>query len=227
MDIENLKPYKTVFSVAFISTIIMLVIIPLQIIVFVVTKIPNSIPEWYYLYNNNLVIGLFHTDLFILVDNILISIIYLALYHSLKNTNKGLLQIGIMLGLIGIAAYISSNKTFEMLRLSQEYVRATDNNMRLLLETTGKSVLAGWQGTAFDTYYVLNGIALLIISILMFRSKIYNKTTAIWGLVSGILMMVPSTAGIIGLVFSILSLIPWYIFSIRFAIVFKTIRRSI
>jgi hypothetical protein len=28
------------------------------------------------------------------------------------------------------------------------------------------------------------------------------------------LMMIPSTAGMIGLVFSLLSLIPWYVFSI-------------
>jgi len=77
-------------------------------------------------------------------------------------------------------------------------------------------LLREWQGTAFDSYYVLNGITLLIVSILMYKSTIFNKVTATWGLISAVLMTVPSTAGMIGMIFSLLSLVPWYVFSIRF-----------
>jgi hypothetical protein len=221
MGDEQLKNYKSLLQIAFAATIAMLVIIPAQILVFSLTKIPSDIVGWYRLFHTNLIIGLFHSDFFILINNILISVIYLALYQTLKDTNKGLLQAGIMLGLVGIAAYISSNKTFELLSLSKQYYMATDAQSRMLIEAAGTASMAGWQGTAFDTYYVLNGIALLLISIVMFKSPRYSKRTAAWGLAAGIFMAVPSTAGTLGLVFSLLSLIPWYVFSIKFAAVFK------
>jgi hypothetical protein len=151
---------------------------------------------------------------------VLIVIIYLAFYDSLKDINKGIMQIGIVLGFIGIAAYISSNKTFELLKLSHEYFQTNDNNQKQILEAAGKASLIGWQGTAFDTYYVLNGIALFCISLVMLKSNNYKKATAIWGLIAAIFMVIPSTAGIVGLIFSLLSLIPWYIFSIMFCKVF-------
>jgi len=221
MNTEKLKNYRLLFRTAFAAVIIMLIIIPIQIVVFSLTKIPGTVPEWFTLFHTNPVIGFFHSDFFILINNILIAVIYLALYHTLKDTRKGLLQTGIMLGLVGIAAYISSNKTFELLSLSNQYFSAPDEQTKSMLEAAGKASLVSWQGTAFNTYYVLNGITLLIISILMFKSSLYNKATATWGLLSGIFMMVPSTAGIIGLVCSLLSLIPWYIFSIRYAVIFR------
>jgi hypothetical protein len=44
--------------------------------------------------------------------------------------------------------------------------------------------------------------------------------------VTGVLMIVPSTAGTVGLVFSLLSLIPWYVFAIRFARVFRRLAKA-
>ncbi|HPB66404.1 MAG TPA: hypothetical protein PLW80_07575, partial [Spirochaetales bacterium] len=93
------------------------------------------------------------------------------------------------------------------------------------IEAAGKASLAGWQGTAFDAYYVLNGIALFVISILMYRSDVYTKATATWGLLAAIFMIIPSTAGTLGLVCSLASLVPWYVFGVRFAKVFRALGR--
>jgi hypothetical protein len=227
MNQNDLTEYRSVYRISFIATIAMLVIIPLQIVVFVITKIPTTTVSWFELFNKSFLLGFFHADLFILINNILISIIYLSFYHSLKDINKGLLQIALLLGFIGISAYISSNKTFELLSLSNQYYLTNEANTKMLIEAAGKSVLLGWQGTAFDTYYVLNGITLLIISLLMYKSKTYDKTTATFGLSSAILMTIPSTAGKIGIVFSLLSLVPWYVFSIRFAVVFNKLGKKI
>ena len=81
----------------------------------------------------------------------------------------------------------------------------------------GQVMLSGWQGTAFDIYYILNGITLILIAYVMHKSNVFTRKTAVIGLISGVLMMIPSTAGTIGLVFSLLSLIPWYIFSVLVA----------
>jgi hypothetical protein len=215
--------FASIYRCAFLASLLMLAIIPVQIAVFAVEPMPAGVLEWFALFNSNPLIGIFHADLFILVNNVLIAVIYLGFYHLLKDTNKGLLQIALLLGFIGIAGYVSSNRTFELLSLSKAYARAASEREKIELAAAGRTMLAVWQGTAFDVYYVLNGITLLVVSSLMFRSDKITKTTAAFGLASGILMMVPSTAGPVGLVFSLLSLAPWYVFTIRYAAVFRTL----
>lgn len=211
----------SVYRMAFAATVAMLVIIPLQIAAFALWPMPADTAAWFSLMRGNPLAGFFHADFFLMVNNVLILLIYLAFYHSLKRLDKGLLQAALLLGIVGIAAYISSNRTFELLKLSGEYAAATDPDSRLMLLAAGKAMLLGWQGTAFDAYYVLNGITLLVVSFLMLRSPEYGRTTAVWGLVAGFFMTVPSTAGTLGLVFSLVSLVPWYVFALRFAYVFR------
>ncbi|NNM58427.1 MAG: DUF4386 family protein [Legionellales bacterium] len=201
----------------------MLIIIPIQIIVFAIFPMSSTIIEWFEIFNKYPIIGLFHSDFFLMIDNILMAVIYLAFYHSLKSINKGLLQIGIIIGLIGIAAYVSTCKTFELLTLSNNYYKTTSEIEKNIIISSGQTMLAIWQGTAFDVYYVLNAITLLIVSLVMYRNSIFGKRTAIIGLITGFFMIIPSTVGFIGLIFSLISLIPWYIFAIRFGKIFKTL----
>ncbi len=51
----------------------------------------------------------------------------------------------------------------------------------------------------------------------MLRSKIFSKTTAYLGILAGILMIIPSTAGTLGLYFSLVSLVPWSIWLVLVA----------
>jgi len=227
MDMGVDKDFTVVYRTAFAASIVMLVIIPLQIVVFLVVPIPGSVHEWFLLFQSNWVLGMFHADLFILVNNILIALIYLAMYQSLKTGNRGLLQIALLFGFLGIAGYIASNKTFELLSLSSQYAAAVVETDKAMILAAGKAMIATWQGTAFDVYYVLNGFALLLIAFAMTKSKTYGRATAVFGLVAGFFMMVPSTAGSIGLAFSLLSLLPWYVFAIRFAIVFRKLGRQV
>lgn len=212
--------YKPVYAAAFASTIVMLIVMPLQIAAYILFPLPITITDWFILFRDNPLAGFFHSDFFLMVDNVLIAVIYLAFYHSLKEKHTGLLQIALVLGFIGIASYISSCKTFELLSLSGRYFAAASEADKAALLAAGYSMVASWQGTAFDAYYVLNAITLLIVAFVMLKSPVYGRLTAIIGLVTGILMIIPSTAGTIGLVFSLLSLIPWYVFAIRFSCIF-------
>ena len=63
----------------------------------------------------------------------------------------------------------------------------------------------------------LNAFATLIISFVMLRSAIFGKVTAYVGIVTGVVMLVPSTAGTIGLVFSLISLVPFAIWCVLIA----------
>lgn len=223
---SDLRSYNALFMAAFVASILMLVIIPSQIAAFVIVPMPDSVEAWFSLFAEKPLAALFHADLFILVDNILIAVIYLAFYRLLKERNRGLAQIAVVLGLVGIAAYISSNKTFELLSLSRLYLRATAASDRAMYAAAGQAMLSSWQGTAFDAYYVLNGITLLIVALLMLKSEHFSKATALVGLAAAFFMIVPSTAGTVGLVFSLLSLIPWYAFTIMYSRVFLRVYRA-
>lgn len=220
------KSYGSLYATASAATLIMLVIIPIQILVYARTPAPGSVEDWFELLATNPLVGFFHADFFMLVDNLLIAVIYLGFYHVLKERHKGILQAALLLGFIGIASYVASNKTFEVQALSREFAPATVMEARGVLLAAGRALTAEWQGTAYDVYYVLNGITLLVVGALMMRDRTFGRTTALWGLSSGFLMTVPPTAGEIGLVFSLLSLVPWYIFSIRFGLVFFKIARG-
>ncbi|MBI3738163.1 MAG: DUF4386 family protein [Chloroflexi bacterium] len=156
-------------------------------------------------------------DLLLIVNNILLILIYLALYAALKQANKSLMTIGLAFSLIGIAAYFPSNTAFEMLSLSNQYAAATTEAQRTILLAAGQSMLAIYSGTAFDVYYVLNAIALLIFSMVMLQSNIFSRANAYLGIAAGILMIIPSTAGTVGIYFSLVSLVPWFIWLILFA----------
>jgi hypothetical protein len=78
-----------------------------------------------------------------------------------------------------------------------------------MLLTAGQVMLETYKGTAFDIYYVLNAIVLFIFSGVMLRSKLFSRAAAYLGFLAGILMIMPSSAGILGLYFALASLIPW------------------
>ncbi|MHC1787710.1 MAG: DUF4386 family protein [Christensenellales bacterium] len=220
-----LEKWRLLLRIAGFSTILICVIIPVQIAAFAIWRLPDSVIAWFTLYRANWLLGLIHQDLLYVINNLLVAVMYLALYVLLRNRNESLMIIAMLLGFLGISAYLGSNKSFEMMQLSGLYFGAGSEMERTMALAAGQAMLSGWGGTAFDIYYILNGIALILISIVMLRSSVFTRSTAIIGLVSGGLMMIPSTAGTIGLAFSLLSLIPWYVFSVLAAKQFFTISR--
>ena len=98
-----------------------------------------------------------------------------------------------------------------MLTLSTKYWNAQPASQHMYI-AAGEALLAGYTGTAFNAYYVLNAAALLLFSAAVYKSVHFSKAIGVWGLVSGVFMIVPSSAGQLGMVFSLLSLVPWAIF---------------
>lgn len=199
----------------------MAVLIPLQMIVFFVSFPPETAQLWIELFNRNWALGLLHMDLLFIVDNVLLALLYLTLYQILKVKNKPVMMVAILLGLLGIAAFFSSNPAFEMWQTAREYAKMPREG----LLTIAEALIFQWKGTAFTIYYVLNGITLITTTLVM-RGSIFGNRTATVGLISGILMVIPSNAGTIGLVCSLLSLIPWMFFLIMMAGTFRKLSRS-
>jgi hypothetical protein len=213
-NIHQDQKWNTLYRISGFTIIIMLILIPVQILVFSLTSIPDSIEGWFNLYNDNWILGLIHQDFLYIINNVIVAIMYLALYMKLKSKIESIMLLAISLGILGIGAYFASNRAYELLNLSNQYNLAETITQKSALISAGQSLLLGWQGTAFLIYYILNGIALILISWVMLKNPIFGKKTAIIGLIAGLLMIIPSTFGTVGIIFSLASLIPWYIFSI-------------
>jgi hypothetical protein len=209
--------WKPLYRVAAVAALLMVVFIPIQSIVFVLWPPPSTVIGWFTLFQHDWLLGLLDMDLLLIVDQILMGLVLLALYAALKRANPSLMAIALTAGLVGIAAYIASSTAFNMLSLSSQYAAATTAAQRAVFEASGQATLAIWQGTAFDVSYILEGVALLIIAVVMLRSNTFSKATASVGILMGVVMLVPPTGGTIGLLFSLGSLVPLEIWLILIA----------
>ncbi len=144
-------------------------------------------------------------------------LIYLALYVTLRQANQSVVTIALAISLVSTAVYFTSRTSFEMLSLSSQYANATTDAQRIIFLSAGQAALATYSGTGFNVYYIISAIALLLFSVVMLRSNVFGKAISYLGILSGVLMLVPSTAGTIGLIFAFASLVPWAIWLVLFA----------
>ncbi|OQB20473.1 MAG: hypothetical protein BWY11_02313 [Firmicutes bacterium ADurb.Bin182] len=221
----GLPKWGSLYGIAGIATILMLVLIPVQIAVFTIYPTPGSATGWFQLFKDSWILGLAHLDILYIVNNTIVAVMYVAFYFSLRRKNEGWLLIALVTGLLATAAYYSSNPAFEMLSLSRQFFESSQGLERAALEGVGRALIAQWKGTSFDIYYILSAICLIIIAAVMFKSAIYGKIMAAIGLSSGILMLIPSSAGTLGRYFSLASLVPWVVFSIMAAKKFLNLSR--
>lgn len=206
--------WKPLYRVGGAAALTIVGIMVIQIIVFIAWPPPSTVLGYFTLFHKNGLLGLLSLDLLYIVDTVLVIPLYLALYAALRRASPSFMAIALALGLVGIAAYFASNTAFEMLSLSNQYAAATTDVQRSLFQASGQAMLAIYQGTAFDVYYILNAVTMLIISVVMLRSTLFGKVTAYLGIVAGVLMLIPSTAGTIGLYFAFGSLAPTVIWLI-------------
>jgi hypothetical protein len=200
--------WQTLHGVGGVSALAVLVLIPIQMVVFLLWPPPSSVIGWFTLFQDNALVGLLDMDLLLIVDYLLLIGVFSALWASLRRVNESLMAIALILQLVATVTYLSSTVAFEMLSLSNQYATATTEVERSIFLAAGQAMLVTWQGTAFDVSYVLSAVATLIVSAVMLRSHLFSKVTGYAGLSAGVLMSVPATAGTIGVVFSLLSLVP-------------------
>lgn len=215
---KSQSQWNGIIKTGAIAAFAMLAVMLAQMLVFVLWPPPTTVEGFFTLFQQSKWLGLLSLDLLYLINNTLLILIYLGLFAALRKVSFSASLIALVLGLVGIAAYYSSNTAFEMLSLSNQFAAATTDAARQQLLAAGTVMLETYKGTSFDVYYVLNGVMLLILAVVMLRTTVFNKVTASFALASGILMSIPSSAGAIGMVFALASLVPWAVFSVLAAV---------
>ncbi len=205
--------WQLLHQTAYRLALVMLTLIPIQILVFLISPPPTSVIGFFQLYHDNWFLGLLSLDFLYLFNNAIIAILYLSLFVKLVEERPSLMVMGFVIGLIGIACYFPTNPSFEMWTLSRRYFEANAFTQGGFI-AAGEGLMAQYTGTAFNVYYVFNAFTLLAFSYAILKSPQFSRATGYWGLASGVLMSVPSSFGMVGMIFSLLSLIPWLVFII-------------
>lgn len=151
---------------------------------------PVTAEAWFSLFQNRPFLGLVLFELFDLVNYALVGLMFLALYGALRNVNRGVMVMATACSLIGVGLYLGSNQAFAMLTLSQRHAATTAEAQRALYVAAGEALLAihnagsMHQGTGIHLSLLLVLLAGLFVSIVMLRSQVFNRATAIAGLLA-------------------------------------------
>lgn len=144
---------------------------------------PATALEWFALFQGDRLVGLLLFDLFDLVNYGLVGLIFLALYGALRTVNQGAMLTALACGFAGIAVYFASNQTLALSHLSDRFATAASEAEQATFAAAGEALLAihtHGAGMLLSLFLVL--LAGLIISMVMLRSTVFNKATAIVGI---------------------------------------------
>ncbi len=151
-------------------------------------SIPTSAADWFNLLQSNPFVGLSFLAVFDLVNIFLVGIVFLALAALLWPLNKSLTIMAIASGLVGIAVSFSTNISFSMMSLGQQYAAASGEAQRAALLAAGQSLLASsgamayFPGTGTYMSYLLIALAVVLLAGQLLPT---HRITAIFGLLAG------------------------------------------
>lgn len=213
---DDLSPWSGLLVTGAWVALAGVALIVVQVGIYLAWPPPETTAELFEVLLDNPVRGVLALDALYVVSNLLAFLLYLALAVVLWHVSRSAVVVALAFGVLGMAAYMASPRPVEMLTLARAYGEAGPAE-QVALVATGDGMLATWMGTAFDIYYFFNLVTLLVLAVLMYRSSVFSRATAVWGLVAAALMAVPSNFGTVGLVFAMASLVPWAVFAVLVA----------
>ena len=160
-----------------------------------VPAMPASVTGWFAVLQSNPLVGLTLLNVFDLVEYALVGLIFLAVCAALWQTDRGAVLVATVCGLVGIIVYFASNQAFALLALSQRYTSAASDVPRASILAAGEALLAInnpgalYQGTGIYVCMFLVPLAGLIMSLVMLRSTIFSKATAVTGILANGLIL--------------------------------------
>jgi hypothetical protein len=207
--------YAALYRAAGGGAILTALLIPLQVVAFIVWPLPEGgAADWFAVFRENPIRGLVSYDVLILLEEVLLIPIVLALFVLLERGAKSTMAVAAAMWLLSIALFIGANTGFEMLTLATRHAEAADEAARSAYLATGEGMLAGYMGngTSFVMGYLLATIAGLLVGAAMLRSPLFHRGAAWAVIVANVLgfgLFLPNVGILLSLV-SVLILVAWY-----------------
>ncbi len=211
--------WKPLFRVGAVAALAEIAIIAIQAPIFILYPQPTTVIGHFMQFQSNRLLGLLDLDLMLILGEVFSVLILLALYAALRRASPSLMATALTLGLGGIALFFAVNPTFSILYLSDQYAAATTDAQRTAFLAAGEALLANYNGTAFALFFVFSGVAFVIMAAVMLKSRVFGKTTAVVGILMGVMMLVPPLPflGTIGLALSYFVIVPSAIWDVLIA----------
>jgi hypothetical protein len=207
-------PWAGLYRIGAISALALVACTFFQASVFVLWPPPSFLPsasavvDWFTLLQNNWLAGLLNLDLVMLFDYVASLLLFLALCVALRGANRTLVIVAGALTVTGVVSYFAANPAFAMLSLAGQYAAAAGEAERMSTVGAGQAVMATFAGSGFNTSYILIAIAGLILTAAMLGSDTFGRRTAYVGMLFYAMNLVPASAGTLGFVLSMASLVP-------------------
>lgn len=202
------------YKVGALSAVSIVVLMVFQLVMVIIAPSPSFTPDhaaavaWFELLHRQPLLGLLHLDGLMLLNYVFVILLFLALFFALRRRRPVETLLSFVLCAIATAVYFTSNPAFTMLALADQYALATSDVARIELLAAAQATLAVYHGTPFDVAYVLSAVAGILICSAMFSTSVFGRPTAVIGIVVFAMNLIPATAGTLGLVLSIGSLLP-------------------
>jgi hypothetical protein len=152
-----------------------------------------TVLDWFSLFQINPFMGMRNLGLLNIFLNGFSVLLYFAFYAAHRDHPlKPYAALTALVAIIGAAIFYATNRSFAMLALSQQYAAAASEAQRAVLEAAGASLLAVGQSHTPGTFlgFFLLEAAGLLASIVMLRSGIFSRATAIVGILGWSTMLI-------------------------------------
>ena len=153
---------------------------------------PTTAVDWFSLYWRSPFMGMRNLGLLNIIFTVLSIPVSYTLYAAHRRTHRAFAGLSLLVALLGVAVFLATNRAFPMLALSNRYATAATEAQRAALTAAGEAMLAVGQSHTAGTFlaFFLSTVAGVSISIVMLRARLFNKASAIVGIVGFSLLMV-------------------------------------
>ena len=145
---------------------------------------PENIEQVFSMLNDNKLTGLLRLDVLTVFLIPLYYLLFYSLYIALKETDHYIATISMILAFAGTTLFLATPSVFSYLHLSDRFANAGSEFEKNQLLAAGESILASdmWHGTGPRIGGLLLQTGALLISVIMLRSNVFNRATAITGI---------------------------------------------
>lgn len=157
-----------------------------MVLLFAIGGQPETALEGFAMLQANRLRGLLRLDVLTIMVFPLYYLLILSLYVPLRRINLAIASIATLIGWAGVTLVLATPSAFSFLALSDRFADATQEAQRTLFLAAGEAVLASdlWHGSGAQMGALLLQTALLLLSMVMLRSRVFSRVTAWVGVVT-------------------------------------------
>jgi hypothetical protein len=183
---------NTIYRLGGLAALVVVVLTLGEIVGFIFYPQPETISDWFTLFQENMIIGLIDFWGLEVPMYLMFVFVFLALYCVLRNINEGFMAVAMIFIILGTGIFLATNNPFSMLSLSNQYAAAVTKAEQSAILAAGQAILVitGQRAVGgFNVALFLVSVAGLMVSFVMLKSNSFDKFTAIVGILANALSL--------------------------------------